>query len=292
MMTSRLFLLPLFVGSRNLFWVWGLSVLKQQLRYHTLPYYSVPYNQVHNQTHPEVAYVHKRRQLGRLIQKILMSPKDLDAENDNAERGGGTTRFWNSTQSSSTTLEDTTMTLADAMKNNSAFTRTTCTATKFDLLAELRGLLALAFPSVALQFNMYVVYPLAASTVGHLLGTQELAGFSLGCLVGNLTCLSITVGVLTAADTLMPRAYGAGRYAEVGRLAVRAMAVGTAALAVPMIPLCAVLEPVMVFLGQDPVPARLAAEWIRIYLLGVPATLLLRTLQRFLVAQSEFGKKS
>ena len=129
--------------------------------------------------------MHKRRQLGTFIEQILiMSPKDFD---DNAERGGGTTGCWNTTQASSSTLEDTTMTPADTMKNTTAFMKTTCAATKFDLLAEIRGLLALAFPSVALQFNMYAVYPLAASTVGHLMGTQEFAGFSLGCLADSNT---------------------------------------------------------------------------------------------------------
>ena len=34
---------------------------------------------------------------------------------------------------------------------------------KFDLGAELQRLLSLAFPSVAVQFNMYMVFPQAAS---------------------------------------------------------------------------------------------------------------------------------
>jgi Na+-driven multidrug efflux pump len=157
---------------------------------------------------------------------------------------------------------------------------------RFDLGHELKQLLGIAFPSVALQFNMYVVFPQAASEVGRVLGTEELAGFSLGCLVGNITCLSILVGVLTAADTLMPRAYGAERYAEVGRLTIRAVLVCAFLLLPPIIPLCTVMEPMMILLGQDPVAAKLAASWIRVYLLGVPANLLLRTLQRFLVAQS------
>jgi Na+-driven multidrug efflux pump len=156
----------------------------------------------------------------------------------------------------------------------------------FDLGYEITQLLRIAFPSVALQFNMYFIFPQAASEVGRVLGTEALAGFSLGCLVGNITCLSILVGVLTAADTLMPRAYGAERYAEVGRLTIRAVLVCGLLLLPPIIPLYTVMEPMMIALGQDPIASKLAASWIRVYLLGVPATLLLRTLQRFLVAQS------
>lgn len=158
--------------------------------------------------------------------------------------------------------------------------------TKFDLVAELRRLLAVAFPSVALQFNMYFIYPQTASAVGRRLGSEALAGLSLGSLVGNITCLSIMIGVLGAADTLMPRAFGTQHYAELGRLVIRAVVVALTLLVIPVIPLCTVLQRMMDVLGQDPVAAELAADWIRIYLLGVPANLILRTLQRFLVAQN------
>ena len=153
------------------------------------------------------------------------------------------------------------------------------------VFAELGSLTAIALPSVLLQFNMYFIYPQAASEVGRR-STEELAGLSLGSLVGNITCLSLMIGVLGAADTLMPRAYGTQRYAEVGRLMVRAILVAMCLILIPVIPLCTVMEPMMDFLGQDPIATSLAAKWIRIYLLGVPANLILRTLQRFLVAQS------
>lgn len=94
------------------------------------------------------------------------------------------------------------------------------------------------------------------------------------------------VGVLGAADTLMPRAYGTHQYAELGRLTVRAILVALSLLIIPVVPLCTVMEPMMDFLGQDPIATALASRWIRVYLLGVPANLALRTLQRFLVAQN------
>lgn len=218
-----------------------------------------------------------------------MRPKDPDEEDEDttAERGQGGGVLgavgWNVAQSSNTLEEDTTTRL---FKGSSRALASTTTA-HFELWHELQGLLSLAFPSVALQFNMYFIFPQAASTVGRTLGSNELAGFSLGCLVGNITCLSITIGVLAAADTLMPRAYGAGKYTEVGRLLIRSLVVGAVVLTIPIIPMCTVLEPMMLFLGQDPVPAHLAAVWVRYYVFGVPATLLLRTLQRFLVAQSK-----
>ena len=200
-----------------------------------------------------------------------MSPRESGPDPERALR-------WKnqSTVESNSTLEDTSNASIEASVLNF----------KFDLFKELKQLLGLAFPSVALQFNMYFIYPQAASVVGRNLGPLELSGLSLGCLVGNLTCLSVLVGVLSAADSLMPRAYSLGRFAELGRLTVRAILVCLIILIPPVIPLCTVLEPMLKFLGQDPTASRLAAQWVRVYLLGVPANLILRTLQRFLVAQS------
>jgi MATE family multidrug resistance protein len=75
------------------------------------------------------------------------------------------------------------------------------------------------------QFNLYVIFPIAASAVGRTLGAEDLGAFSLGALVGSLTCLSVIVGALSAADTLMPRAYGSAHYEEIGRLAIRSVVV-------------------------------------------------------------------
>jgi MATE family multidrug resistance protein len=155
----------------------------------------------------------------------------------------------------------------------------------FDLWEETKLLFGIALPAVAVQFSVLFIFPQTASIVGRSLGTEALAGFSLGSLVGNLTCLSVMVGALTAADTLMPRAYGAGSYSEVGRLAIRGFVVCSLLLVGPIIPLCTVMEWVFNMLGQDEFASHLASEWVKIYLIGVPAMLLFRVVQSFLNAQ-------
>jgi MATE family multidrug resistance protein len=157
----------------------------------------------------------------------------------------------------------------------------------FHVLEEAGRLFYIAIPSVAIQFSMLIIFPMAASFVGTTRGTEELAGFSLGSLVGNLTTLSVMVGALSAADTLMPRAYGSERYDELGRLAIRSVVVCVVLLIPPIVPLCTIMDWALVQLGQDPVASSLAASWIRIYLLGAPANLLFRVIQRFLVAQHQ-----
>lgn len=58
---------------------------------------------------------------------------------------------------------------------------------------EAKLLFDIAIPTVAVQFSAYFIYPQTASAVGRRLGTEELAGYSLASLTGNLTCLSVIV---------------------------------------------------------------------------------------------------
>jgi len=155
----------------------------------------------------------------------------------------------------------------------------------FQLWNEAKTLLEVAVPAVAVQFSVLFIFPQTASIVGRSLGKEELAGFSLGSLVGNLTCLSVMVGALTAADTLMPRAFAAQHYKEIGRLAIRGLIFGSLLLVIPIVPLYTVMEWIFDKLGQDPEASHLASEWIRIYLFGVPAMLLFRVIQSFLNSQ-------
>ena len=155
----------------------------------------------------------------------------------------------------------------------------------FDLWTEAPKLFRIGVPSVLIQFALYWIFPVSASSVGRKLGSVELGGFSLGCLVGNLTCLSLMEGSLSAADTLMPRAYGSERYEELGRLAIRATVCGTFLLAIPVAPLCLYSGAALQYLGQDPEASALAQSWIQVYFLGAAPNLLFRVIMRFLLSQ-------
>lgn len=157
----------------------------------------------------------------------------------------------------------------------------------FDIGNEAQQLFRIALPTVLIQFSLFLTFPMAASSVGRSVGTTALAAFSLGGLLGNLTCLSILEGALTAADTLMPRSYGVGKYEEVGMLAVRGTIVCVALLAIPVIPLCRYARYLLVLLGQDAKAAELAQTWIQIYFLGVPPNIYFRVTLRFLLAQNQ-----
>ena len=126
---------------------------------------------------------------------------------------------------------------AAAAGNNNNNNNNTNHHHNFNLWQEMKLLMQIAAPAVVVQFSVLFIFPQTASAVGRILGTKALAGFSLGSLVGNLTCVSIMTGALTAADILMPRAWGAKKYEEMGILAIRSVIFCSFLLLIPIIPL-------------------------------------------------------
>lgn len=160
-------------------------------------------------------------------------------------------------------------------------------AQQFRLWEEMQRLFQIAGPSMIVQFSALFIFPQTASVVGRTLDTQNLAGFSLGSIVGNLTCMSVMTGALTAADTLLPRSFATQNYKEMGSLAIRGLVTcGAFLLAPAVIGMNAnILENFFEILGQDLGASYLASRWIRIYLLGVPPMLVFRVIQSWLNAQ-------
>lgn len=154
-----------------------------------------------------------------------------------------------------------------------------------NLRHEAKLLFKIAIPTVVVQFSAYFIFPQTASAVGRKLGTEALAGFSLASLTGNMMCLSIIVGALSALDTLMPRAFGIERYQEVGKLAIRGFIITAFVMLLPVIALLTSVESIFDALGQDPIASMLASNWLRVYFIGVPFVLLYRVIQRFLTCQ-------
>jgi len=156
----------------------------------------------------------------------------------------------------------------------------------FNMYHEMESLVSIAFPTVLVQFSTFFLYPQCASAVGRDLDTESLAAFSLGSLSGNMTCISIIIGTLTASETLQPRAFGLKQYEEVGLLAIRGLFMCVLSLLVPVILLLTRAETIFDNLGQDADASVLAAEWIKIYIWSVPPLLLFRVTQRFLACQN------
>ena len=152
---------------------------------------------------------------------------------------------------------------------------------------ELSRILFLSLPTALTQVCLYSLFPLATSSVGRHLSSGELAGFGLGALMGNFTCLSVIMGALSAAETLMPRAYAAHRYSQLGVVVARSVVVCAVLLLSPMVLLS---QPqwtasLLITWGTEPPVAIYASNWMRQYAIGIPGMMLFRAIQCFCVTQ-------
>jgi MATE family multidrug resistance protein len=160
------------------------------------------------------------------------------------------------------------------------------TTNSFSLSKEAKLFVDVALPTVIVQFCTFIIWPQCASIVGRKIDDVSLGALSLGSLSGNMTCISIIVGTLSASETLQPRAFGLKEYREVGRLAIRGFIMCILSLIVPMFVLLKRADQIFVRLGQDVEAAYLASEWIRVYVWSVPFVVLFRVNQRFLACQN------
>jgi MATE family multidrug resistance protein len=170
--------------------------------------------------------------------------------------------------------------------NSGEVTRDVEIPKEFRIFYEMKTLMNFALPTVVVQFSTLFLYPQCASAIGRQLDTESLAAFSLGSLSGNMTCISIIIGTLTACETLQPRAFGLGQYREVGLLAIRGLFMCILSLLVPITVLLTRAESIFDNLGQDPDASILATEWIKVYVWSVPPLLLFRVIQRYLACQN------
>lgn len=170
----------------------------------------------------------------------------------------------------------------DLMKRNNGSRRSTHPN---GLKENTSQLIQIASPTVIVQLFNWLIVTETAAVVGRHLGNTELAAFSLATMTGNISCLAIILGTMSASDTLSPRAFGSGNYAEVGRLAVRAFLLCLIALVPSLIAICCYIEPILLAMGQDEVVVELIPSWMYFYAASVPFILLHRVVQRFLTCQ-------
>ena len=150
---------------------------------------------------------------------------------------------------------------------------------------ETKRLAVLSIPTIIIQSGLFLPQFLTASYVGSTLGVENLDGFTLGNLTSNLMTLSVLQGLFTANDTLNPQAFGAGNYREVGLLAIRGFAVCMLAILPSNVVLFFFMDPIMLFLKQNPITSELATRYYRVLMLGLPFYVLYAMQWKFLAAQ-------
>lgn len=135
-----------------------------------------------------------------------------------------------------------------------------------------------------LQYSLTVA---SIFTVGHL-GTVELGAVSLASMTANITGYAIYQGLATSLDTLCAQAYGSGRKKLVG-LQMQRMVYFLFVCTIPIgiIWLCA--EPILVRIVPERDTARLAAQYLRVILIGAPGYACFESGKRYTQAQGLFS---
>ena len=147
---------------------------------------------------------------------------------------------------------------------------------------EIRILIKYLIPTwgthiLELSLNIVSVFSL-----GHL-GVNELAAASLSSMTANVTGYSILAGFISALDSLLPGAYtsqpkAVGLYTQ--RMAVIVLYMLPFIIAVWLLS-----EQLLLLLGQDPVVAALAGQYLRILSVGLPGYAGFEVFRRYLQAQ-------
>ncbi|MCJ1251853.1 hypothetical protein MMC30_009091 [Trapelia coarctata] len=135
-----------------------------------------------------------------------------------------------------------------------------------------------------LQYSLTVA---SIFTVGHL-GAVELGAVSLASMTANITGYAIYQGLATSLDTLCAQAYGSGRKKLVG-LQMQRMVYFLFVCTIPIgiIWLCA--EPILVRIVPERDTARLAAQYLRVILIGAPGYACFESGKRYTQAQGLFS---
>jgi MATE family multidrug resistance protein len=131
-----------------------------------------------------------------------------------------------------------------------------------------------------LELSLNVV---SVFSLGHL-GTNELAAASLSSMTANVTGFSILAGFISALDSILPGAY-TSQPKMVGLYTQRMMVI-VAGLLVPISIIWLSTEPILLALGQDPLVASLAAQYLRILVIGLPGYAGFEVCRRYLQAQN------
>jgi len=135
-----------------------------------------------------------------------------------------------------------------------------------------------------LQYSLTVA---SIFTVGHL-GTVELGAVSLASMTANITGYAVYQGLGTSLDTLCAQAYGSGHKKLVG-LQMQRMVYFLFVCTIPIgiIWLCA--EPILIRIVPERATARLAAQYLRVILIGAPGYACFESGKRYTQAQGLFS---
>lgn len=151
---------------------------------------------------------------------------------------------------------------------------------------EAKTLVQYSAPLIVTFLLHYSVTIGSVLTVGRI-GMRELGAVNLATMTASITCYVPVQGLATCLDTLCAQAYGSGHKHLVGLQAQR-MTYLLWLLIPPIGLLWYFSEPILASVVPDKESARLAAEYLRILIWGIPGVAAFESGKRFVQAQGLF----
>lgn len=152
---------------------------------------------------------------------------------------------------------------------------------------ECRTIGAFAVPVFGSQILEYSLVFVSVFTLGHL-STTALAAISIATMTTGVTGLSVIHGFCSALDTLLPPAWTSEQPGMM-RVWLMRVAVGVAVQIMMIWTLWYHAEGILLGLRQDPEVARLAAQYLKVECIGLPAFAVSTIMRRWFSAQELFS---
>lgn len=149
---------------------------------------------------------------------------------------------------------------------------------------EFKANLNIAWGIVFTQVCFQSTQPIATMFGGHL-GKLELDAVGLSNTIINISGTSIAVGTSTACYTVFSQTYGAKNYKLLGVLLQRSVILVMLTI-LPCYALHLNLESILILLGQNPDVAKLAGEYLVLYMPGLFCSFLMIILRSYAQSQN------
>ncbi|RDY01668.1 Protein DETOXIFICATION 12, partial [Mucuna pruriens] len=154
-----------------------------------------------------------------------------------------------------------------------------------DLGEEMKRIIHIAVPMVAVNASQYLCQVVTLMMVGHLNDELYLSSAALAISLGNVLGFSLLMGMASGLETICGQAYGAQQYKKIGVQTYTAI-FSLTFVCLPLTFLFISMEKILLFMGQDPLIAHEAGKFIIWLLPSLFAYAILQPIVRYFQMQS------
>ncbi|KAK7343448.1 hypothetical protein VNO77_12198 [Canavalia gladiata] len=153
------------------------------------------------------------------------------------------------------------------------------------LSEEMKRIIYIAGPMVAVSASQYLLQVVSIIMVGHLNNDLYLSSAALAISLATVTGFSLLTGMASGLETICGQAYGAKQYQRVGTQTYTAI-FSLILVCIPLSLIWITMESILVSIGQDPLIAHEAGKFIIWLLPALLAHAVLQPIVRYFLMQS------